>query len=88
MHEHGRFRAVDDMAVRCTECKWEVDEFTAIAEGWRYYSDGRGDLMPFCPACARREFAVDAPASWCRSFLGELRHEMELKERSASRTHL
>jgi hypothetical protein len=63
MHEHGRFRAVDDMAVRCTECKWEVDEFTAIAEGWRYYSDSRGDLMPFCPECARREFAPDAPAS-------------------------
>ena len=36
------------MAVRCAECKCEVDEFTAIAEGWRYYSDGR-DLMPFCP---------------------------------------
>ena len=43
-----RFTTVDDMAVRCAECKCEVDEFTAIAEGWRYYSDGR-DLMPFCP---------------------------------------
>jgi hypothetical protein len=32
------------------------------AEGWRYYSDGR-DLTPFGPACARREFAPDAPAS-------------------------
>jgi hypothetical protein len=54
--------AVDDMAIRCTECKWEVDDFAAIAEGWLYYSDGR-DLLPYCPACARREFADDAPAS-------------------------
>jgi hypothetical protein len=53
---------VDDMAFRYAECKCEVDEFTAIAEGWRYYSDGR-DLLPYCPACARREFADNAPAS-------------------------
>jgi hypothetical protein len=51
------------MAIRCAECKWEVDEFTAIAEGWRDYSDGCGDLTPFCPECARREFASDAAAS-------------------------
>jgi len=50
------------MTIRCAECKCEVDEFTAIADGWRYYSDGR-DLIPFCPACARGEFAPDAPAS-------------------------
>jgi hypothetical protein len=40
------------MAIRCAECKCEVDEFTAIAERWRYYSDGCGDLLPYCPACA------------------------------------
>jgi hypothetical protein len=27
----------------------EVDEFTAIAEKWRYWSDGVGELVPFCP---------------------------------------
>ena len=46
MRQH---QPIDDTAIRCTECKYEVDEFTAIAEGWRYYSDGCGDLMPFCP---------------------------------------
>jgi hypothetical protein len=47
---------------RCTECGREVDEFMTIAERWLYYSDGR-DLNPYCPACAKREFAEDAPAS-------------------------
>jgi hypothetical protein len=55
--------AVDDMAIRRAECRCEVDEFTAIAEGWRYFSDGCGDLTPFCPECATREFAVDAPVT-------------------------
>jgi hypothetical protein len=50
---------VDDMAIVCTECRREADEFTTIAEEWRYYSDG-SSLIPYCPACARREFADDA----------------------------
>jgi hypothetical protein len=52
----------DDTAIRGTECMYEVDEFTAAAKGWRYWSDGTS-LLPYCPACARREFADDAPAS-------------------------
>ncbi len=48
---------------RPEECGREVDEFTAIAEWWGYWSDGCGELLPFCPECARREFAPDAPAS-------------------------
>jgi len=36
-----------------------VDEFTTIAERWLYYSDGR-DLYPYCPPCAKREFADHA----------------------------
>ena len=55
-------RDIDELAIRCTECADEVDEFTAIAKGWRYYSDGTS-LLPYCPDCARREFAPDAPAS-------------------------
>jgi hypothetical protein len=35
----------------------EVDEFTAITEEWGYWSDGVGELVPYCPNCARREFA-------------------------------
>jgi hypothetical protein len=55
--------AVDDDAVRCTECHREVDEFTAIAERSRYWSDGCGELLPFCPESSKRQFAPDAPAS-------------------------
>jgi hypothetical protein len=52
-----------DEAIRCSECRREVDEFTAIAERWGYWSDGCGELMPFCAECSRREFADDAPVS-------------------------
>jgi hypothetical protein len=48
--------------MRCEECHRETDEFTAMAERWGYWSDGRGELLPFCPECARREFAPDAPS--------------------------
>jgi hypothetical protein len=50
-------------SIACAECKREVDEFTAIAEKRGYWSDGIGELVPFCPECARREFALDARAS-------------------------
>ena len=36
----------------CAECRRDVDEFTAIAEKWGYWSDGVGELVPFCPECA------------------------------------
>ncbi len=49
--------------IRCEGCGRVVDEFTAIAERWGYWSDGCGELLPFCPECARREFAPNAPAS-------------------------
>ena len=54
-------RDIDELAICCTECRDEVDEFTAIAKGWRYYSDGTS-LLPHCLECARREFAADAPS--------------------------
>lgn len=44
-------------------CEREVDEFTAIFEKWGYWSDGVGELIAFCPECARREFAPEARAS-------------------------
>ena len=40
-----------------------MDELTALAERWGFWSDGCSDLLPFCPECRRREFAPDAPAS-------------------------
>ena len=54
-------RDIDELAICCTECKDQVDEFTAIAKGWRYYSDGTS-LLPYCPECAMRAFTADAPA--------------------------
>ena len=41
--------------IRCEECGRVVDEFTAIAERWGYWSDGFGELLPFCAKCAERE---------------------------------
>nr|MBA2257133.1 hypothetical protein [Thermoleophilaceae bacterium] len=35
----------------------------AEAAGWRFYSDGVGELLPFCLDCIEREFRADAPAS-------------------------
>ncbi len=55
-------RTSDPLGVSCAECGRDVDEFTAIAEKWRYWSDGVGELIPFCPECARREFALYAAA--------------------------
>jgi hypothetical protein len=56
--EHSRrhrWELPDPAAVECAECARAVSEVEAIAEGWRYWSDGR-DLRPFCPDCARYEF--------------------------------
>jgi hypothetical protein len=30
---------------------------------WAYWKDGCGELLPYCPECATREFARDASAS-------------------------
>ena len=62
------------MAIRCSECKFEVDEFTAIAEGWRYYSDGCGDLMPklgsvlagACSGWRKESTEIRSPFEWVR----------------------
>jgi hypothetical protein len=52
----------DDWSLGCGKCARTVYEFTAMAEKWRYWSDGRR-LVPICPDGARLEFALDAPAS-------------------------
>ena len=45
----------------CSNCARTIREAEAEAEaeaaGWRYRSNGVGDLHVFCPACAVREFA-------------------------------
>jgi hypothetical protein len=55
----------DDEAerLRCTECGRIPHEDENPDDEWRVYSDGVGELHSFCPECAEREFAPDAPAS-------------------------
>jgi len=47
----------------CSNCARTIREAEAEAAGWRYRSNGVGDLHVFCPACAVREFAPDATPS-------------------------
>jgi hypothetical protein len=35
-----------EKSISCAECGREVDEFTAIAEKWGYWSDGFGEFVP------------------------------------------
>ena len=41
----------------CAECG-RAPRDHLDAERWRFYSDGTGDLVPFCPECAEREFGL------------------------------
>ncbi len=40
-----------------------ITEADAKDAGWRYLSDGAGDLLPFCGECAAHELAADTPLS-------------------------
>jgi hypothetical protein len=42
--------------VRCTGCDREIDEDEAQAQRWAYWFRV-GELYPYCPDCAAREFA-------------------------------
>ena len=46
----------DGVVVLCAECGVEADERWVIVERWTWWSDGCGNLLPFCPGCAEREF--------------------------------
>ena len=48
---------------RASNCSSPILESETEAAGWRYWSDGVGELMPFCSDCIEREFKADAPAS-------------------------
>jgi len=41
--------------VTCTECD------RPIGDDGRGYSDGTGELVPYCAACAAQEFGEDTP---------------------------
>ena len=53
---------LDEASVSCTECNCQANAFTTIAERWRYFQDGSG-VFPYCPTCAERKFAPNAPPS-------------------------
>ena len=46
-----------DLLVSCSECGRAVDDDTAEERGWTYWwSDRFGELNPYCPECAQRQF--------------------------------
>ncbi len=49
-------------SLTCANCSTTIHE-REPEHGWRFYSDGVGELLPFCEVCSAREFAADAPAS-------------------------
>jgi hypothetical protein len=55
--------ALASATVRCANCGCVLAEDEAQAVRWGFWSDGVGDMYPFCEECAKREFAADAPAS-------------------------
>ena len=52
-----------DAVLTCSNCPATILEADADYAGWRYRSDGVGELLPFCGFCEYREFRDDAPAS-------------------------
>jgi len=52
-----------DILIDCANCGRPGREVDAKEAGWRFFSDGVGELVPFCSLCAFREFRADAPAS-------------------------
>lgn len=53
----------DSDRIVCSECGKVVEMDEAEQARWRYYSTGVGDLLPFCPECAHREFGHPAALS-------------------------
>ncbi len=52
-----------DILIACANCGRTVLEANAEAAGWRFWSDGLGELHLFYPGCAEKEFSADAPSS-------------------------
>ena len=49
-------RDPNDDSLTCGECGLHVSLDEAERTGWRLYSDGLGELLPFCAECDKREF--------------------------------
>lgn len=63
----GDLIALEPATVACAECGCTLGEDEAQAVRWGWWSNGVDDLYPYCEACARREFAPDAPRSDARA---------------------
>jgi hypothetical protein len=48
----------DEAPLSCVECGREPRADENADDEWRAYSDGVGELIVFCPECARREFGA------------------------------
>jgi hypothetical protein len=46
---------LDPGTVTCAECGRVVEEDEAQAQRWGHWSDGVGELYPYCAKCADRE---------------------------------
>jgi hypothetical protein len=46
------------LIVACVVCDRDVTEAETIAQDWTYWSDGAGELYPYCPECAAASSAV------------------------------
>jgi hypothetical protein len=55
--------ALQPEKAQCVECGCTLGEDEAQAVRWGWWSNGLGDLYPYCENCARREFASDSFAS-------------------------
>jgi hypothetical protein len=40
--------------ILCEKCGRTIEPDEARAAGWRYWANGLGELLPFCPRCAER----------------------------------
>jgi hypothetical protein len=50
--------ALEPETVECAACGCLLDEDEAQAVRWGWWSNGIGELYPYCEPCARRESAL------------------------------
>ena len=49
---------IAESSIACAACGRQVSEDDAMRERWGYWSKGTGDLLPYCPECAAREWGL------------------------------
>jgi hypothetical protein len=51
--------ALQPETVQCADCHCLLGEDEAQAVRWSWWSNGFGDVYPFCEPCARRAFSTE-----------------------------